>query len=166
MAVKSPRRTAASWRCKQVMFSVGVGVRLSPGALPCHARRRKSAWGEQPSIPDHGFRCAGDDAAEIAMPWVDENVPFSACHDRRHNQHRRSQLANPCVTKGSGHAQVCMVPTDGQAALIVSLDCDRRCDDDLDRDMSARHPSDASMGQTFQHRTRIGAAGIDNSEAW
>ena len=100
------------------------------------------------------------------MLRVDENIPFPARNNRGHNQYRRSKLANPGVAKGSGHAQVRMVPTDGQVAIVVSLDGDRLCDVDLNRDMGARHPSDASMGQAFKHRTRIGPAGVDNTQAW
>ena len=86
-------------------------------------------------------------------------------HDRGHNQHRCSQIANPGVTKGSGHAQIRMIPISGQAALVVSLDGDRLCDSDLDCYMRARHPSDAGMGHALQHRARKGAAGVDDTQA-
>ena len=86
-------------------------------------------------------------------------------HDRGHNQHRCSQIANPGVIKGSGHAQIRMIPTSGQAALVLSLDGDRLCDSDLDCHMRARHPFDAGMGQALQHRARKGAAGVDDTQA-
>ena len=135
------------------------------GTLPRHARRRKSARGEQPGIPDHWLRRARDDVFEIGMPRVDENVSFPACNDRGHNQYRRSQLAKPGVAKGSGHPQISMIPTSRQAALVVSLDGDRLRDGDVDCYMGARYPSDAGMGQTFQHCARIGAAGVDDTQA-
>jgi hypothetical protein len=58
-----------------------------------------------------------------------------------------------------------MIPTRGQIALVVTLDGDCLCDGDLDRDVGARHPSDAGMGQAFQHRARIGTAGVDDAQA-
>ena len=47
----------------------------------------------------------------------------------------------------------------------VSLDGDRLCDGDLDCHMGARHPSDPGMGQAFQHRLRIGMAGVNHTQA-
>lgn len=138
---------------------------LAPGALPHRTSLRWSVRAEQPSIPDDCLRRARDDPAEIRVPRVDENVPFPACHDRGHNKYRRSQLANPAVAKGSGHAQIRMIPTSGQAALVVSLDGERLRDGDLDCHMGARHPSDPGMGQTFQHRARKGTAGVDDTQA-
>ena len=54
---------------------------------------------EQPSIPDHPFRFAGDDAGEVGMRRVDENVPFPACHNRGNDEHCCSPLPNPGVAK-------------------------------------------------------------------
>lgn len=99
------------------------------------------------------------------MLGIDENVAFPACHHRRYDQHRCSQFANPGVAKGSGHPQIRMIPTSGQAALVVSLDGERLRDGNLDCYMGARHPSDAAMGQTFQHRAGIRAAGVDDTQA-
>ena len=138
---------------------------LSSGALPYRARRQNSAWGEQPSIPDHRFRWAGNDPAEIGMARVDENVSFPARHVRGHNKCRCSQLANPRVAKVSGHVQIRTIPTCGQTALVKWLDGNGPRNGDLDRDMGARHPSDARMGQTFQHRARVGTAGVDDTQA-
>jgi hypothetical protein len=83
----------------------------------------RSVPSEQPHIPDHRYRCAGNDVTEIRMPRVDGNVAFPACHNRghylhyQHYQRHRSQRANPRVTKGSGHAKVRMVLTHGLNGL-------------------------------------------------
>ena len=165
MAAKRLPRRAAFWHRDQVSFGVGIAVRLFPGALPRPTRRRGSAWGEQPSIPDHWLRYADNDGPEIGMPRVDEDVAFPARHGRGHHQYRRSQRANAGVAKCSRHAQVRMIPTSGQPALVVSLDGNRPCNRDLDRDIGARHTSDAGTGQTHQHRARTGTAGVADSQA-
>ncbi len=58
-----------------------------------------------------------------------------------------------------------MIPADRQTALVTLLDCDCRRKGNLDGNMGVRHPSDASMGQAFQHRARIGTARVDDTQA-
>jgi hypothetical protein len=171
------QRNVSGARCCAPAVRRAVGLRLRrPLSFLTAARTRQSRsgvqrpervnlpLGEGPARHDrqlHGI-ASGDREARVAGFL---QAPFPAMRHGRRPQDRRSQPANPRVAKGSGHAQVSMIPTGGQRARVVSLDGNRPCDGDLDRDMGARHPSDAGLGQALLHRARFGTAGVDDTQS-
>lgn len=113
-------------------------------------------------MPDDCRRRARDDSGVIGVPWVDESVPFAACQDPVHDQHRLSPLPDPSVAKVPRHEQTRAVPTVWKVGLVVPLDSHRGINGCIDRHIHAPNPPHAGVGQARQHRAGVGATRIED----
>ena len=120
---------------------------------------------EQPRIPHHGLRASDNDFPEVRVSRIQEHVHLPSRNNRRNDQHGRSLLAYPGIAEGSGNVQVRMIPPDRQAALAMLLHTHGSRDRNLDCHVRSGHAPDTRMSQALQHGARVGAAGIDDSEA-